>query len=43
MRLIGLAAILILNVNPAPLAVEAQEAAKVWRIGVLHQIPPSPG
>jgi len=35
MRLVGLAVILTLGLILAPLAVEAQEAGKVYRIGVL--------
>jgi hypothetical protein len=35
MRLIGLAAVLALRLFLAPLAVEAQQAGQVWRIGYL--------
>jgi ABC-type uncharacterized transport system substrate-binding protein len=35
MRLIGLVAVLALGLLAAPLAVEAQQAGKVWRIGVI--------
>ena len=36
MRRIGLAVVLILSVTLEPLATEAQQATKVWRIGVLQ-------
>ena len=39
MRLIGLAIILTLSLNLAPLAAEAQEAGKVPRIGYLSPNP----
>jgi ABC-type uncharacterized transport system substrate-binding protein len=35
MRLIGLAVMLAVSLIPAPLAAEAQQAEKVWRIGFL--------
>ena len=42
MRLIGLAVVLALGLVLAPLAVEAQPAGKVWRIGVLAAAPNPP-
>jgi len=39
MRLIGLAVILILSLTLATLAVGAQSAGKVWRIGILSNVP----
>ena len=42
MRRIGLAVVLMLGVTLAPLAVEAQPAGKVWRIGVLATVPNPP-
>src|SRR5713101_2006131 len=42
MRLIGLAVILTLSLALAPLAVEAQQVGKVWRIGVLGGPAPIP-
>ena len=41
MRLIGLAVVLTLSVILASLAGEAQQAGKVWRIGVLAGSPPT--
>jgi putative tryptophan/tyrosine transport system substrate-binding protein len=41
MRLIGLAVVLTVSLVLAPLAVEAQQAGKVWRIGVLSGSPPT--
>jgi hypothetical protein len=38
MRRIGLAVVLALGLVLAPLAVEAQPAEKVWRIGVLATV-----
>ncbi len=35
MRLIGLAVVLALSLALAPRVAEAQQACKVWRIGVL--------
>jgi len=35
MRLIGLAVILTVGLTLAPLAAEAQQAEKVWRVGYL--------
>src|SRR5690242_1706670 len=35
MRRIGLAVVLTLSLFIAPLAIEAQQAGKVWRLGVL--------
>jgi ABC-type uncharacterized transport system substrate-binding protein len=40
MRLTGLAIVLTLSLAFAPLAAEAQQASKVWRIGVLHTSSP---
>jgi putative ABC transport system substrate-binding protein len=42
MRLIGLAVVLAVSLSLAPLAIEAQQAGKVWRIGVLGGRSPSP-
>jgi ABC-type uncharacterized transport system substrate-binding protein len=42
MRLIGLAVVLAVGLTLAPLAVEAQPAGKVWRIGVLSTVPNPP-
>jgi putative ABC transport system substrate-binding protein len=41
MRLIGLEVVLALGLALAPLAVEAQPAAKVYRIGLLGSLPPT--
>jgi len=41
MRLIGLAVVLIFSLVLAPLAAEAQPAAKVYRIGLLGSLPPT--
>src|SRR2546426_1308614 len=44
MRLIGLAVVLTVSLALAPLAVEAQQSGKVWRIGSLNTGPiPVPG
>jgi hypothetical protein len=44
MRLIGLAFVLTLSLIIAPLAAEAQQAGKLYRIGLLGGSPPnSPG
>ena len=41
MRLIGLAVILTLSLTLAPLAAEAQQTGKVYRIGVLETTSPA--
>jgi putative ABC transport system substrate-binding protein len=45
MRLIGLAVVLALSFTLAALAADAQEAAKMWRVGLFHvgvdHVPPS--
>jgi ABC-type uncharacterized transport system substrate-binding protein len=41
MRRIGLAVVLIFSLVLAPLAAEAQPAAKVYRIGLLGSLPPT--
>ena len=41
MRLIGLAVVLTLSLFLAPLASEAQDTGKVWRIGYLGNYPPT--
>jgi putative tryptophan/tyrosine transport system substrate-binding protein len=41
MRLIGFAVVLIFSLVLAPLAAEAQPAAKVYRIGLLGSLPPT--
>ena len=41
MRLIGLAVVVALSLTLAPLAVEAQQAGKVPRIGMLLTFSPS--
>src|SRR2546428_7901927 len=44
MRRIGLAVVLTVSLALAPLAVEAQQSGKVWRIGSLNTGPiPVPG
>src|SRR5215470_3436313 len=43
MRRIGLAVVLVLSLILVPLAVEAQQAAKVPRVGVLRPGNPPPG
>jgi len=37
MRRIGLTVVLILSLSLVPLAVEAQQSGKVYRVGVIHQ------
>ena len=39
MRVIGLVVVLAVNLLLMPLAAEAQQAGKVWRIGVLVTLP----
>jgi putative ABC transport system substrate-binding protein len=41
MRLIGLAVVLTLGLTLAPLAAEAQQAGKIWRIGILSGASPA--
>src|SRR5262249_16684773 len=41
MRLIGFAVVLAVSLALAPLAAEAQQAEKVWRIGFLGMAPAS--
>ena len=36
MRLIGLAVVLSLSMFLAPLVAQAQQAGKIWRIGLSH-------
>ncbi len=43
MRLIGLAVVLAVSLLAAPLAAEAQQTGKVYRVGVLHQGSPPTG
>jgi putative ABC transport system substrate-binding protein len=42
MRLIGLAVVLAVSLTLAPLAVEAQQAGRIWRIGLLDYGSPEP-
>jgi ABC transporter substrate binding protein len=42
MRLIGLAVVLVVTLGLAPLAAEAQEAGRIWRIGLLDYGSPDP-
>ena len=41
MRLIGLAVVLALSITIAPLMAEAQQAGKVYRLGILSNSPPT--
>jgi hypothetical protein len=41
MRLIGLAVVLTLGLTLAPLASEAQQTGKIWRIGILSGASPT--
>jgi hypothetical protein len=43
MKTLALATILVLSLLAAPLAVEAQQAGKVWRIGLLSPESLQPG
>jgi putative tryptophan/tyrosine transport system substrate-binding protein len=42
MRLIGLAVVLVVTLGLAPLAAEAQQAGRIWRIGLLDYGSPDP-